>query len=34
MALGNGLIYGEVFGMDKALFSFWTIMKNFANIFL
>ena len=34
LAMDNSLVYGEIFGLDKALFSFWGIMKNFANFTL
>jgi hypothetical protein len=34
IAMDNTLIYGEIFGIDKALFQFWQIMKNFANFAL
>jgi hypothetical protein len=33
-AMDNSLIYGEIFGLDQALFKFWQIMKNFANFAL
>lgn len=34
LAMDNSLIYWEIFGIDKALFQFWQIMKNFANFAL
>jgi len=33
-AMDNSLIYGEFLGIDKPLFQFWSIMKNFANFAL
>ena len=32
--MDNSLVYGEIFGLDAALFKFWSIMKNFANFAL
>jgi hypothetical protein len=34
LAMDNSLVYGEIFGLDSALFKFWQIMKNFANFAL
>lgn len=34
LAMDNSLVYGEIFGLDTALFKFWSIMKNFANFAL
>ncbi len=34
LAMDNSLVYGEMFGLDTALFKFWSIMKNFANFAL
>ncbi|MBP6085863.1 hypothetical protein KA478_01455 [Patescibacteria group bacterium] len=34
MAMDNSLVYGEIFGLDGALYKFRSIMKNFANFAL
>lgn len=34
LALDNGLVYGSYFQLDSALFTFWNIIKNFANFAL
>lgn len=34
LALDNGLVYGSYFQLDSALFTFWNIVKNFANFAL
>lgn len=34
LALDNGMVYGSYFQLDSALFTFWNIIKNFANFAL
>lgn len=34
LALDNGMVYGSYFQLDSALFTFWNIVKNFANFAL
>lgn len=34
IAMDNSLVYGEVFGLDKALWQFWQIARNFANFII
>lgn len=34
LALDNGMVYGSYFQLDSALFTFWNIVKNFANFTL
>lgn len=34
IAMDNSLVYGEVFWLDKALWQFWQIARNFANFII